>query len=86
MANEGLKLVDEITESVKQVLGEAKAHAAAIDRKTAELHAIGAEVERRVANIVHNAEEIARRLEDFRKREEREIDEQLKRQAKEAGV
>lgn len=85
MANEGIRMVDEITESVKQVLGEAKAHAAAIDRKAAELHAIGAEVERRVANIIHNADEITRRLEDFRKREEREIDEMLKRQAKESA-
>ncbi len=83
MANEGLKLVDDITESVKQVLNEAKANAAAIDRKAAELHSIGAEVECRVTQIIHNANEIERRLADFRSREERETDEQLKRQARE---
>lgn len=85
MANEGIRLVDDISESVKQVLNEAKANAAAIDRKAAELHAIAMEVERRVQKIIHNADEIVRRLEDYRKREEREIDEMLKRQAKEGN-
>lgn len=86
MANEGIMLVCEIQESVGAVLLELKAQAVTVDKKTAELYAIAAEVERRVESVKHYADELSRRLADFRGREERSVDEQLRKQAREDGA
>lgn len=82
MANEQIILAEEIKDQVAQQLDALKMSLAVMDKKAAELHAIGNEVERQVNTIAMRMNAASAILGDFVAREVSRVNQDLQAQAK----